>query len=498
MDEQKNEIVEEQSEMAAPSEASAPVQKDAPVVNPRRKQRSKEQLFKENTLPVIILGVALLLIIVFIIGSISRSVYLDNKQKQAALEASQSIAAEEERLAAEANALLAEAEEMAARYDFDGAIAVIDRFSGNLGGYPLLQDAKASYEAAKSTMVLWEDPNQIVNLSFQMLVADSARAFSYNGYATSIKKNFVTTDEFSMILQQLYDNGYILISIDDFVDTVTDDAGNTYYKYKQLYLPEGKKPLILTQTNVNYNLYLVDSDGDMIADKNGAGFASRMVLDDDGSVTCEMVDAEGNIMVGAYDLVPILDDFVEDHPDFSYRGAKAVLALTGYNGLFGYRTHAAGRALLGEAQYEEDVQTVTQIAEALRESGYDLACYTYENMAYGSMSVTQIQGDLSGWNSEVVPILGNIDILVFAQLSDITSNIVYTGDKYNQLKSSGFNYYFGFCENGKPFTFIADDYVRQSRILVTGSNMQYHPDWFVSMFDSTDIINQTRDGYVPS
>ena len=232
MDEQKNEIVEEQSEMAAPSEASAPVQKDAPVVNPRRKQRSKEQLFKENTLPVIILGVALLLIIVFIIGSISRSVYLDNKQKQAALEASQSIAAEEERLAAEANALLAEAEEMAARYDFDGAIAVIDRFSGNLGGYPLLQDAKASYEAAKSTMVLWEDPNQIVNLSFQMLVADSARAFSYNGYATSIKKNFVTTDEFSMILQQLYDNGYILISIDDFVDTVTDDAGNTYYKYK--------------------------------------------------------------------------------------------------------------------------------------------------------------------------------------------------------------------------------------------------------------------------
>ena len=188
----------------------------------------------------------------------------------------------------------------------------------------------------------------------------------------------------------------------------------------------------------------------------------------------------------------------EETPDFSYRGAKAVLALTGYNGLFGYRTHAAGRALLGEAQYEEDVQTVTQIAEALRESGYDLACYTYENMAYGSMSVTQIQGDLSGWNSEVVPILGNIDILVFAQLSDITSNIVYTGDKYNQLKSSGFNYYFGFCENGKPFTFIADDYVRQSRILVTGSNMQYHPDWFVNMFDSTDIINQTRDGYVPS
>ena len=54
-------------------------------------------------------------------------------------------------------------------------------------------------------------------------------------------------------------------------------------------------------------------------------------------------------------LIDQLKGFVEDHPDFSYRGAKAVLALTGYNGLFGHRTHAAGRALLGEEQYEEDV-----------------------------------------------------------------------------------------------------------------------------------------------
>ena len=42
--------------------------------------------------------------------------------------------------------------------------------------------------------------------------------------------------------------------------------------------------------------------------------------------------------LGKYDLVPILDRFVEEHPDFSYRGAKAILALTGYNGVLGYRT----------------------------------------------------------------------------------------------------------------------------------------------------------------
>ena len=37
-------------------------------------------------------------------------------------------------------------------------------------------------------------------------------------------------------------------------------------------------------------------------------------------------------------MVPLIDAFVKKHPDFSYRGAKGTLALTGYNGVLGYRT----------------------------------------------------------------------------------------------------------------------------------------------------------------
>lgn len=37
-------------------------------------------------------------------------------------------------------------------------------------------------------------------------------------------------------------------------------------------------------------------------------------------------------------MVPLIDRFVEEHPDFSYRGAKGIVALTGYNGILGYRT----------------------------------------------------------------------------------------------------------------------------------------------------------------
>ena len=60
---------------------------------------------------------------------------------------------------------------------------------------------------------------------------------------------------------------------------------------------------------------------------------------------------DGSISVGAYDLVPLLDEFIEEHPDFSYRGAKAVLAFTGYNGILGYRTAAS----YGTAEYQPNI-----------------------------------------------------------------------------------------------------------------------------------------------
>ena len=117
-------------------------------VNPRRRKRSKMQVFKEAYLPVIIAGLALVLIIVFIIGSVVRS----NQKKKAELEASiaesSSIAAEEARLEAEIEGLFAQAELMTADYDYEGAIAVLNSFSGNISEYPVLNDKILEYEAA--------------------------------------------------------------------------------------------------------------------------------------------------------------------------------------------------------------------------------------------------------------------------------------------------------------------------------------------------------------
>lgn len=457
-------------------------------VNPRRKKRSQLQVFKEAYLPVVIACIALLLILIFIIGAVSRGIQRSKYEAQAKLDASIAEANELERLTQEAAELSKRAASAARHYDYEEAIRVIDSFSGDLNSFPELAQKREEYVQAKDSLVLWTDPGQILNLSFQLLIADPARAFQDETYGTSYNRNFVTTGEFTKILQQLYDNNYILISMSDIVDGT---------QVKDLYLPSDKKPLILTQTQVNYYTYMTDSDGDKLPDKGGDGFASRLILDANGNLACEMIDSTGQTVTGAYDLVPILNSFVETHPDFSYKGAKAILAVTGYDGLFGYRTNAKAKEFFGAERYDEEVLGATKVIDALRADGYELACYTYENVAYGSYSADQIQADLSKWNTEVSPILGAADILVYAKNSDITgSTATYTGEKYATLQSFGFTCYLGFCTDGAPWFSAQSEYVRQGRILVSGSNLTHHGDWFSGILDAASVLDPSR-GTVP-
>ena len=254
----------------------------------------------------------------------------------------------------------------------------------------------------------------------------------------------------------------------------------------------GKKPLVLVQTNANYYTYMVDGDGDGKADKDGAGFASRMVVDGNGNITCEMVDAAGNTVTGAYDLVPILEQFIDAHPDFSYKGARAILAPSGYDGIFGYRTDAATKTEKGESYFNEQVEGAKALVTALKNKGYEMACYTYGNVEYGTIGASEIQADLRSWTAEVTPVLGQTNILVYAKDSEITE---YSGSKFNVLQNAGFRYYLGFTTGTSGGT-LGKDYILQKRLCVTGSNMA-NTNIYSSLFDAASILDTTR-GNVPS
>lgn len=456
--------------------------------NPRRRKRSQGQIFKETYLPVLIGCIALLLILIFVIGAISRGIQRSKSEAQASLDASIAEAEKLAQLSQQADTLSSRASSAARHYDYEEAIRIIDSFTGDAELFPELIQKRQEYVQAMDSLVLWNDPGQILNLSFQLLIADPSRAFPDETYGISYNKNFITTEEFTKILQQLYENNYILISISDIYDGE---------QLKNLYLPAGKKPLILTQTQVNYYTYMTDSDGDKLPDKGGDGFASRLILDANGNLTCEMIDNTGHTVTGAYDLVPILNSFVETHPDFSFKGAKAILAVTGYDGLFGYRTNTKAKEFFSAEQYDAEVLGATKVINALRADGYQLACYTYENVPYGSYSIDQIRADLEKWRADTAPVLGDVDTLVFAKNSDITgSSAAYAGEKFTLLREFGFTTYLGFCTDGIPWFQNGAGYMRQGRILVSGTSLAHYADWFSEIFDPASVLDQNR-GAVP-
>ena len=92
----------------------------------RRRRKSKAQIFKEVYLPPIIVCISLILVITFLIGSVSNAIKLkqiENEKEQMQLNESLSAAAQAEQ---ENQRILAAAEKLAAGYNYEDAITLLD------------------------------------------------------------------------------------------------------------------------------------------------------------------------------------------------------------------------------------------------------------------------------------------------------------------------------------------------------------------------------------
>ncbi len=460
--------------------------------NPRRRRRkSKVQIFKEIYLPPIIACVCLILVLTFAIGSLSNAIEEkrianDEKDRQEAAASEAADLVQKEYLA-----LMEGAQAKAAGYDFKGALELIDSFSGKITEYPEMVSLRADYVNTMTQLVEHRDPSMIPNLSFHVLIEDLDRALKDESLGGKYNRNFVSTAEFKQILEHLYNNGYVLVDFDSFVSYTPFNDSESYIT-KPIYLPSGKKPVMITETMVNYFMYMVDPDKDGTPDAKGAGFANKLVVEN-GEIKAAYIDASGNSLVGDYDLVPILESFIEAHPDFSYQGARATLAVTGSEGIFGYRTNTSYIATKGNAWYEQECNAAKEVVQALRNKGYTLACFTYANQNYGSMSATQIQADLQEWTKNIVPVIGDVNTLVFAQESNLTS---YSSSSFDVLYDTGFRYFV--ASGTQPWASVENTYVRQNRLMVTGRTMQHYSDQFSGLFDCAAILNVNLRGNVPN
>ena len=463
-----------------------------------KKRREKKRIFKEVYLPAIIVGVAFCLILSFIGGSVANAITVKRNQDNAAKIEAQNQANAAGAAEQEFKRLVAEAESMAIGYDYDGAIKLLEGYSGGNDKFQQQITAKkAELMNEQAKLTEWKDISTIPNLSFHVLMADASRAcnkdISGAELAGLYNKNFVSVEEFSRILNQLYTANYVLVDFDSFISRGTGVDGNQTFFAGSLHLPAGKKPIMITETMVNYFEYMVDPDKDGTPDAKGHGFANKLVVDGHGNIKASYVDANGQSVVGNYDLVPVLEAFIEEHPDFSYQGARAILAVTGSEGVFGYRTNTTYVSRFGQAFYDEQVAEAKKVVKALRDKGYTIASYTYSNQAYRAMTTLQIQAEIQNWTTQIEPVLGKVETIVFARGSDIEA---YSGTTFNVLYNSGLRFFLN--SGSSPRVDANTTFIRQTRLMVTGESMAWYQSQFSDYFDCNVVLDLATRGGTPA
>ncbi|MCU1591460.1 MAG: glycoside hydrolase/deacetylase [Frankiales bacterium] len=228
-------------------------------------------------------------------------------------------------------------------------------------------------------LVAWHGP--VEQLFFHTLVVRPGLAFTDDTLGHSFADYSVTATEFRRILTSLWHRGWTL------VDVHRVAAGTVR-------VPAGRRPLVLSEDDVNYYDYARER-----------GQPWRLVTDSAGRVRAELRDADGtHPRLSDDDLVPLVDAFVAAHPEFSADGAKGLLALTGYEGLFGERLEPPDPAA---------ADRVRRLAQTLRDSGWTLASHTYGHIHLERDRLAIVARDTARWRALAEPLLGPTDVLVY-------------------------------------------------------------------------------------
>ena len=323
----------------------------------------------------------------------------------------------------------------------------------------------------------------VEHLFFHPVIAYPELAFDGDAQEKGLDDYMVTAGEFTKILESVYANDYVLVDIADVWSETTDENGNPKMVRNTLYLPEGKKPVIFSYDDTNYYPYMLEN-----------GFAYKLILGDDGKIWSWGLDPEGNEVISRdLDAIPMLDKFVEEHPDFSPFGAKACLSLTGYEGILGYRTATNSKVEWTaelEAARQAEREAVMPIIEELRRTGWTFGSHTWGHIRLGSGNMEKIRNDTQKWFDEVGSLVGETPILFYPHGERPDGNDwTNTGEAFRYLQDQGFRV---FCSVGtESFSYIKKDIcaVICDRLHPDGTTLRKSRKRYLQFYDAKDILD---------
>jgi hypothetical protein len=255
----------------------------------------------------------------------------------------------------------------------------------------------------------------------------------------------------------------VLVRISDLYEL--DAQGNV--SKKELYLPEGKRPLLMSVDNVGYP-----------ESRKKDGFASRLIIDDNNEVTAVIRNPEGvEIVSRTAEVFPIVDDFVKVHPEFSYRGEKGMVGITGSWGVMGYDPKVASEAA-----------TAKKIADRLKALGWDFVShsYTHSDGKYFSVNSTLegLKEDTELFKKWIVPIIGDSNVFI------APFGITLKGELYQYLTDEGYTFYLNVDRRSQPK--ILGKSVLMPRVNLDGFVMNRDKAYITEHFFDVDKVYDSR------
>lgn len=343
------------------------------------------------------------------------------------------------------------AKELADGYYYDEALqALNDKTIYNDQVSALISEI----EAEKNSLVRYE--GDIKHIFFHSLIVYPEMLFKdkttpMGGY----NAGFSEKAELLKILPQLYDRGYVLYDI-----SKCFEMQNGKMVRREILLPPGKQPLILSVDDVAYAY--------------GDGYAQKLVVKDDGVLVNLVKNPQGVVEeMPDGDVFGVVAQFVKEHPDFSYRGHKGTLALTGYQGAFGYSFEDAA-----------DQEQIRKVVSALKAEGWNFGSHSYthnrDNYFGPGSKPEKIRYDTNKWATEIAPFFGPTNLFI----APFGYRVQQPALQY--ILDAGFQIY---CTvDSKVVNELYDDYALMSRIEIGGYSMTYFKDVLNENFFNVDEV----------
>ena len=374
---------------------------------------------------------------------------------------------------------MAESEKLYQAGDYEGAYALVERAAAFFPNDTALQnrvnDYKNALEQYEESLVSYSGP--VEHVFTHCLIAYPEICYSSPEMMKSLDTDCLTPKEFTKIIQSLYDKGYILIDINSLVGKSEEQDGKIYVS--DLKLPKGKKPLVLSVDDVVYD-----------ARKAGTGMVDKLILDSEGNIATYTKHADGTEEV-RYDneVFPIIDAFVKEHPDFSFKGAKGTLFLTGFQGILGYRTQHDS-----PLDREAEIEAVKPVIARLKETGWNFGSHSY---GHGHMEqkydLEKMKDDTQKWHDEVESLVGETQVFAYPYGEKVT----YGSEKWQVLYDDGFRI---FCGVGpKPYLKLEKngDALFQDRRPFDGYSLRNSRERNLDLFDANEVIDSVRPATAP-